>query len=137
MKLRIITAITALSLAVPAFAAEKEKHDHDEVKVGPTNGKLITKVEPHVEFLVTKEKKVELRFVDGANKVVSPGAQEITVTMGERSKPTKLTFAKQGDKLVSSGPIPAGNEIPTVVQIREKAGAKAVNETFNLNLSEC
>jgi hypothetical protein len=141
MNLRILTsALAALALAVPAFAAEKgkDKHDHgDEVKVGPTNGRLITAVEPHAEFLITKDKKIEIRFVDDANKVVAPGAQEVAVTIGERAKPTKLTFAKQGDTLVSSGPIPEGNELPTVVEIREKAGAKPVREKFNLNLSKC
>lgn len=134
-----IAAILALA-AVPLRAAEKKHdhaHDHSEVKIGPTNGRLLTAVEPHVEFLVTADKKVELRFVDDDNKVVAPGSQEITVTMGERSKPTKLTFTKEGDKLVSDKPVPEGNDYPTVVQIRAKAGAKPVNEKFNLNMSKC
>src|SRR6266481_6204750 len=135
-KLASTLAIVA-TFTLPAFAAEKEKHEHGAVKVGPTNGRLITAVEPHVEFLVTKDKKIEIRFVDDSNKVVAPGTQEITVTLGERAKPTKLTFTKEGDKLVSSGPVPEGNDLPTVVQIREKAGAKAVNEKFNLDLNKC
>lgn len=131
--IRQLLAILTLSatLAVPVLAHEKG------LKVGPTNGRLITSVEPHVEFLVTADKKIELRFVDDHNKVVAPAGQEITVTLGERAKPTKLTFTKEGDKLVSSGPIPDGNDYPTVVQIREKAGAKPVNAKFNLDLSKC
>ena len=66
--------------------------------------------------------------MDEANKVV---------TLGDRSAPTKLAFAKDGDKLVSDKAIPEGNDHPTVVQIREKEGAKAINEKFNLNLSKC
>ena len=131
-KIASILALAAI-LTIPAFAAEKE----GKVKVGPTDGRLITSVTPHAEFLVTKDKKVEIRFVDSANKVVAPGEQEVLVTLGERSKPTKLTFTKEGNKLVSSGPIPAGNDYPTVVQIRAKAGAKPVNEKFNLNLEKC
>ena len=136
MKTGIITAITILGLAFSAGAAE-DKHGHGLIKLGPTNGKLLTSVKPHVEFLVTTENKIELRFVDEANKVVAPGEQEVTITMGDRAKPTKLTFAKEGDKLVSSGTIPEGNDFPTVVQIRAKAGAKAVNEKFNLDLAKC
>ena len=129
MKTTLLTALALLGLVLTANA--------DPTKVGPTNGRLLTDVKPHVEFLVTPEKKVELRFVDDANKVVAPAAQEITVTLGERARPTKLTFTREGDKLVSSGPIPEGNDYPTVVQIREKAGAKPVNVKFNLDLNKC
>lgn len=119
-------------------AKEKEKHDHAHaIKAGPTGGRLITEVEPHVEFFVNKEKKVELRFIDDDNKVVAPGSQTITVTLGDRSKPTKLAFTKEGDKLVSDKVVPEGNDYPTVVQIKTDAKAKAVNAKFNLNMTKC
>jgi hypothetical protein len=127
----IATALLALG-----FASIVTAHDPAS-KAGPTGGKLLTAVNPHVEFLVNKDKKVEIRFVDDKNKVVAPGAQEINVILGDRSAPTKLAFAKDGNKLVSDKSIPEGNDLPTVVQIREKAGAKAVNEKFNLNLEKC
>jgi hypothetical protein len=131
----ILTAI-ALGFTLPAAADEKPGHDH-AAKAGPTGGRLITTVEPHVEFLVSKEKRVEIRFVDEANKVVAPAAQVITITMGDRSRPTKLSFTRDGDKLVSDKPIPEGNNHPTVVQIKADAKAKPVNARFNLNLTEC
>ena len=139
---RILSILAAIGVAFTVNAAEKAKKDHDHdhdhgVKLGPTNGRLITSVEPHAEFLVNKDKKVEIRFVNDGNKVVAPGTQEVTVTLGERSKPTKLTFAKEGNMLVSDKTVPEGNDYPTVVQIRPKAGAKAVNEKFNLNMSKC
>jgi hypothetical protein len=139
MKKHIITTLLTLALAFTATAADKEKHDHDHdhAKAGPTGGKLITEVEPHVEFFVNKDKKVEIRFIDDDMKVVAPGAQVISVTLGDRSAPTKLSFTKDGDKLVSDSAIPEGNDHPTVVQIREKEGAKAVTEKFNLNLEQC
>lgn len=121
-------------------AAKEEKHDHDHdhaAKAGPTGGKLITDVEPHVEFFVNKDKKVEIRFVDDNNKVVAPKDQVITVTLGERKSPTKLTFTKDGDKLVSNAAVPAGNDYPTVVQIKTDAKAKAINAKFNLNMTKC
>lgn len=137
MKTQIITTLLALSLGFNFSARAAGDHKHEHAKTGPTGGKLITAVEPHVEFLVTKDKKVELRFVNDDNKVVAPAAQVISVTLGERSAPTKLAFTKDGNKLVSDKVIPAGTELPTVVQIREKEGAKAINAKFNLNLNKC
>jgi len=138
MKKHLITSLLSLALAFAATAADKEKHDHEHAtKAGPTGGKLITAVEPHVEFFVNKDKKVEIRFVDDDNKVVAQGPQVVSVTLGDRDKPTRLAFTKDGDKLVSDTVIPEGNNLPTVVQIRAKEGAKPVNEKFNLNLSDC
>ncbi len=132
----LLTTLLTLALALTVSAADKDKHDH-ETKAGPTGGRLITEVEPHVEFFVNKDKKVEIRYINDDNKVVAPGEQVISVTLGDRTSPTKLAFTKDGDKLVSDKAIPAGNDLPTVVQIRAKEGAKAVNEKFNLNLEQC
>lgn len=137
---KLLTTLLTLALAFTVSAADKEKHDHDHehaAKAGPTGGKLITEVEPHVEFFVNKDKKVEIRFINDDMKVVAPGAQVISVILGDRSAPTKLSFTKDGDKLVSDKAVPEGNDLPTVVQIREKEGAKAVIEKFNLNLNDC
>jgi len=131
-------AIAVIGLAFTVNAAEEDKHDHDhEAKAGPTGGKLITEVEPHVEFFVNKENKVEIRFIDDDMKVVAPGEQVISVILGDRSSPTKLTFTKDGDKLISDKAIPEGENLPTVVQIKTTPDAKAVTEKFNLNLAQC
>ena len=138
MKLKSLLTIAALSLglAFNSFAEDKDDHEH-AAKAGPTGGKLITEVEPHVEFFVNKDKKVEIRFIDDDNKVVAPGDQVISVTLGERSKPTKLAFTKAGDKLISDKTVPEGNGHPTVVQIKADAKAKPVNARFNLNMNKC
>ncbi len=140
MKFTLITlTLAALGLALTVGAAEKEKHDHDHdhAKAGPTGGKLITEVEPHAEFFVNKDNKVEIRFVDDDMKVIAPGEQVVTVTLGDRSAPTKLSFTKEGDKLISDKVVPEGNNLPTVVQIKTTADAKSVTEKFNLNLADC
>ena len=138
MKKHIITTLLTLALAFTANAADKDKHDHEhEAKAGPTGGKLITEIEPHVEFFVNKDKKVEIRFIDDDMKVVAPGEQVISVTLGDRSAPTKLSFTKDGNKLVSDKAIPEGNDLPTVVQIKASPDAKSVTEKFNLNLNQC
>jgi len=132
-----ILTTTLLTLALTFAISAADKHDHEDVKAGPTGGKLITEVEPHAEFFVNKDKKIEIRFVDDDNKIVAPAEQIVSVIMGDRSAPTKLAFTKDGDKLISDKAIPEGNELPTVVQIKAKAGEKAVTEKFNLNLSDC
>lgn len=139
-KLPSITALIALILASVVVADDKKKHDHDHdhgVVAGPTGGRLITKVEPHAEFFVNKNNRIEIRFFDHDNELVVPGEQVVSVVMGERSAPTKLAFAKEGDKLVSDKAIPEGNRLPTVVQITPKAGGKPVLERFNLDLTQC
>ena len=131
-------AIAAFGLAFTVNAAEKDDHDHEhETKAGPTGGKLITEVEPHVEFFVNKDNKVEIRFIDDDMKVVAPGEQVISVTLGDRSAPTKLSFTKEGNMLISDKAIPEGENLPTVVQIKTTPDAKAVTEKFNLNLAQC
>jgi len=140
MKFTLITlTLAALGLTLTVGAAEKEKHDHDHdhAKAGPTGGKLITEVEPHAEFFVNKDNKIEIRFVDDDMKVIAPGEQVVTVTLGDRSAPTKLSFTKEGDKLISDKVVPEGNNLPTVVQIKTTADAKSVTEKFNLNLADC
>jgi hypothetical protein len=138
MKKLTTATLLALAVAFSVNAAEEKKHDHDhEIKAGPTGGKLITEVEPHVEFFVNKDNKVEIRFIDDDMKVVAPGEQVISVTLGDRSAPTKLTFTKEGNMLISDKTIPEGENLPTVVQIKTTADAKAVTEKFNLNLEQC
>lgn len=135
MKKQFITTLLAIVLAITTNAADK--HDHEHAKAGPTGGKLIAEVEPHAEFFVNADKKVEIRFVNEDNKVLAPAEQVVTVTMGDRSAPTKLSFTKDGDKLISDKAIPAGNDLPTIVQIKVTASAKTVTEKFNLNLNDC
>ncbi len=137
MKKLLTTTLLTLALAFTVSAADKDKHEEHAGKAGPTGGKLITEVEPHVEFFVNKDKKVEIRFIDDDMKVVAPGAQVISVTLGDRSAPTKLSFTKDGNMLISDKAVPEGNDLPTVVQIKAKPDAKSVTEKFNLNLNDC
>jgi hypothetical protein len=129
MKTNII-ALTALITGLSfASAAEKIK--------APNGGRIIDSVKPNAEFVVTADKKIEIRFLDEAGKVVAPAEQVVTVTMGDRANPTKLAFAKDGDKLVSDKVIPDGKELPVVLQVRAKEGEKAVSAKFSLNLAKC
>lgn len=128
MNTRIITlAVLVASFALAAAADIK----------APNKGRIIDSVEPHAEFLVTKDKKIEIRFLDDAGKVIAPAAQTASVVMGDRSAPTKLAFTKDGDKLVSDKTVAEGESLPVVLTIRVTPDAKAVTEKFNLGLGNC
>jgi hypothetical protein len=135
MKISILTFITAMVLALPALGAED--HTHEKKEAGPNGGRVLTAIHPHAEFFVTADRKVRITFLGEDGKAIAPAAQTVTVTAGERSAPTKLTFIKSGEALVSEQPLPGGKDFPTVVQIKDTPEAKAVAEKFNLNLSPC
>jgi len=124
-------------IAIAAFCAGITFASAAEKITAPNGGRIISSVEPKAEFVVTADKKVEIRFLDAAGKVVAPGDQTANVIMGDRANPTKLAFTKDGDKLVSDKTVPEGKDLPVVLQIRAKEGEKAVTEKFNLNLSNC
>lgn len=126
-----------------------EDHDstyHDEVahqddgeksEGGPNGGRLITSVEPAVEFIVQEDRTVVIQLLDENRNPVTPTNQVITLIGGERTSPTSLAFAKKGNRLVSDQPILEGASIPVVLQIMASANAAVVREKFNINLSEC
>jgi hypothetical protein len=133
---RSLSCVAALFCLAITKAEEPHKHDH-RLQAGPNKGRLLTIVEPHAEFLVTKEGKIEIRFVSDDMNVLPPGKQVVRIIMGDRSAPTTLSFQADGDKLVSDKEIPAGNMIPTVVQIKVDEDAGLATAKFNLNLDLC
>ncbi|MGJ8677056.1 MAG: hypothetical protein ACSHX0_06040 [Akkermansiaceae bacterium] len=144
LKTKTILATILYAAMVPtaAFAEEKD-HDHAEhangehaVK-GPNKGRMIMEVEPHAEFFVTKDRKVQITFVDDDGKIVPVKDQKVTIICGDRSKPTTMKMEKKDGKLVSSNVLPEGNDYPTVVSIKVTPDAKTVREKFNLNMSDC
>jgi hypothetical protein len=140
---KLLTAIAALTLAsyaLPLHADEKKHdhgHDHDHIEAGPNGGRVLHAVEPHLEFFVTEDRKVQISALNDEGKVIPIEAQSVKITAGDRSAPTILTFAKSGDTLVSDVALPEGNDFPLVIQLKATADAKAVIEKFNLNLEQC
>ncbi len=134
----LITIATAIVLSPVATAEDKEKNEHKhEAKVGPNGGKVLHEVEPHAEFFVTKDRKIQVTFLNDDGKAIAPGAQTISVTCGKRSAPTRMKFAKKGTSFLSDKALPKGMKIPTVVQIKLTPKAKAKTIRFNLNLEDC
>jgi len=117
--------------------ADKGHAEHQDAKAGPNGGKVIHEVEPHLEFFVTKDRKVQITALDKDGKAVPIAEQSVKITGGNRSNPTRMVFAKVGDVLVSDIAFPEGNDFPVVVQIKTTPEAKTVIEKFNLNMNAC
>lgn len=127
----LLSVFTVLGLAViPAFA-------HGKNEAGPNGGRLLTAVNPHVEFFVTKERRIQFTFLDEHDKPTAPAAQTVTVTTGSRAAPTVLSFSRQGTVLLSDAPLPAGNNLPAVIQLKPAPDAPEVVVKFNINLATC
>ncbi|MFD0894805.1 hypothetical protein KBB96_04690 [Luteolibacter ambystomatis] len=127
----ILTGLMAGLFAAPL-------HAHGSAgKAGPNGGRVLKNVEPHAEFLVTPDKKVRITFLDAEGKATVQEGAQITVTSGDRSSPTKLTFTKDGNSYISDKPLPEGKNVPVVIQIKATADGKSVTEKFGANLAEC
>ncbi len=128
---------TLLLLTVVLGLATSAAFAHGKKEAGPNGGRILTKVDPHVEFLVTKDRKIQFTFLDDHGKPVAPAGQTITVTTGSRAAPTVLSFSRQGNVLLSDAALPAGNNLPGVIQIKPAPNAQEVIEKFNINLAVC
>ncbi len=117
--------------------ADDHGHPHDNIIAGPNGGRVLTEVEPHAEFFVTGDRKVQITFVDDDINAVTLGEQSVSVIAGDRSNPTNLAFARSGETLISDKALPEGNDFPTVVQIKTSPEAEMVRVRFNVNLEDC
>lgn len=124
----------ALGFFVSLSADEKVKHIKE---AGPNGGRLITQVEPHLEFYVTKDRKVKITAVDEKLKPIAISEQVVRITAGKRTSPVRMAFTKDGDTLISDKAFPAGDDFPVVVQIKNKPGEKTVIEKFTMDFSDC
>jgi len=138
MKLKnIIALFTALTVVFLSGLKAGDKHEHGGKKAGPNGGRVLHNVEPHLEFFVTKDRKVQLTTLDDNLKAIALAGQLVTVTAGERSNPVKMTFAKQGETLISDIAFPEGDDFPVVVQIKGQGADKAIIEKFTMDFTKC
>jgi hypothetical protein len=146
----LATAFT-FALGAPALQADEKDHkheeheghdhdhdhDHDKVEAGPNGGRVLHAVEPHLEFFVTEDRKVQITALGEDGKAIPISEQSVRVTGGDRSNPTRMSFEKDGDVLVSDIAFPEGNDFPVVVQIKTSPDAESAMAKFNLNLADC
>ena len=133
-----ILSLSAMTMAYSADDHDHEKHIHEEnVTQGPNGGHVInSKAGFSFEVTVDQDRKARIVFLDQSNKPIAAGEVTITGIAGERSAPTKLTFAKGSDMnvLVSDVALPAGDHVPMILMIKPTPTAKASVERFELHL---
>ncbi len=113
------------------------KSGAQEVQGGPHGGRLITIVDPHMEFLVTPERFVQITFLGRDGQVVPVADQVVSAIGGDRSAPTKVEFVKNEGGLISTAALPEMKRMPIILQIKVTPDAMRVRETFYLNMSNC
>lgn len=142
MKTKLIALCFALLAPGAANAAEGHDHakDHAEAKkiAGPNQGRVLIEIEPHAELFVTADRKLRLTFLDASGKPIAPvaGTTAVVIT-GDRAAPTTLSFAADGDTLLSTAVLPEGGNLPAVVRIKPGAEAKLVTIRVQLNFAKC
>lgn len=146
MKLKANTLMAAVlcGLSLPsAILADEEGrkpkagHDHEHEITGPNQGRMILTVEPHAEFFVTKDRKVQITFVDDHGKKIPAKEQTVSIICGNRSNPTMLKMEIRDGSLISDKTLPDGKSFPTVVSFKMTPAGKTVREKFNLDLNAC
>jgi hypothetical protein len=116
---------------------DHSEHAHAKAKAGPNGGRIITSVEPHLEFYLTEERMIQITFLNDHGEVIAPEEQVVSLIGGDRQNPIRLRFASKGSVLLSDKALPEGNNLPIILSIKPDAKSKTIRERFNLNTSEC
>ncbi len=148
-----LSLITALPMLALAHANDDHaKHDHSnhdhaghdhgsgeaaQQKAGPNGGRLISSVEPPLEFWVTPENRVQITFLNDKGEAIAPAQQEVSFVGGSRLNPTRLSFEEKDGVLVSTEVLSSKESIPVILTIKPGPDARSVREKFNLNFSQC
>ena len=126
---------TLLSLAVALCAAALVHAT--QVVGGPAGGRLLETEPARAEFVVSAERKAEIRFYDAALKPAAPTTQAVTITAEPASGRVKLEVVKTEFGFATKETLPAGDTYRVVVQVRATPQAKPQNFRIDLNLGHC
>lgn len=130
--------LIAIMLTSRLIASGDHGHEHETKDiVTPNAGRLIQSVMPNFEFFVTKERKIQLTFLDCEGQIIEPTSMEISVISGNRANPLSLTLLREGQILISEQTLPDGDNLPIILRIKEFPTSKPIWERFHLRLSPC
>jgi hypothetical protein len=91
---------------------------------GPKGGKIVTTEAPHVEVFVEKNRAVTVTFYDANLKPIAPAGHVVTGVAEAKTGKVGLVFAAKGGALVSNVALPAGDDFPVVLQVRDTTSAR-------------
>lgn len=135
-KLQTLKATAIALVASLSISIASGDEGHDEIKA-PNGGRIVESIEPHFEVFIRDDRTVSITFLNEEGEVLSPSDQEISLIGGDRSNPTRLSFSKSGNMLVSDGKLPEDNGIPIILNIKSSPDAQTIREKFNLNMFTC
>lgn len=116
---KAILAIIALAVSTVALVAKPIP--------GPKGGRILTTDAPHAEFFVEKDRSVVVSLYDKDMKPLAISGQVVSATAEAKTGKVKLDFIEKNGALVSSAPLPEGDDYNVVVQIRDNATARPKN----------
>jgi hypothetical protein len=128
---KLLLAFTLLAFGADAVLADVH------VKAGPRKGRILELPGKNAEFFVEKDRTVSIAFYDAAMKPQALAGEVITAVAEAPTGKTNLVFAKKGNLLVSTTPLPAGEGYQVVLQARSAAGAKPQNFRIKLQTHTC
>jgi len=142
IQLFLIAAIAILGW-LPLTAQE---HNHAEqaktetshvTKAGPNGGKIFRSTQPPFELYLQDDRKIRITFLGEDDQPIDAANQRISAVGGSRSNPTRMIFAADGDGLISNIPLPDGNNVPLILNIKPTPESKTVIERININIAQC
>ena len=116
---KAILAIIALAVSTVALVAKPIP--------GPKGGRILTTDAPHAEFFVEKDRSVVVSLYDKDMKPLPISGQVVSATAEAKTGKVKLDFIEKNGALVSTAPLPEGDDYNVVVQIRDNATARPKN----------
>jgi len=130
MKIKILLSLAVALCAAALVHAEK-------IVGGPAGGRLLETEPARAEFVVSAERKAEIRFYDAALKPTASTTQAVTLTVEPASGRVKLELVKTEFGFATKEALPAGEPYRVVVQVRATPEAKPQNFRIDLNLGHC
>lgn len=116
---KAILTIIALAVSTGALVAKPIP--------GPKGGRILTTDAPHAEFFVERDRSVVVSLYDKDMKPLPVSGQAVSATAEAKTGKVKLDFIEKNGALVSTAPLPEGDDYNVVVQIRDNATARPKN----------
>ena len=133
----LVALISTSTVTTTSSAAESNSSDKPPMTAGPNGGRLMKNIDPYFEFFLMKDRKIKITFLNKNGKIIPPKKQQIMLVGGNRSSPTKLSFSKKENFLISNDSIPKKKNFPLVLLIKANPEADPVIERFILDSSDC
>lgn len=128
--IHLLAALCAVA-AMTIFAADKQH------LAGPKGGRFLERTAPKAEFFLEKDRHATIYFYDASLKPVPVTTQSVTVVAETPGGKQTIPFERKTDTLVSTQPLPDGEDYTVVVQFRSTAESKSQNHRFKLQTHTC